>query len=80
MSLPEVIHASHPPTDERRAHACWGKEREGRQGENEREGAIEKERRKRENKHAPNRLAIEREGKKEEERERELCPRKNRRK
>ncbi|TNN35622.1 hypothetical protein EYF80_054215 [Liparis tanakae] len=45
--------------------------REGRQGENEREGAIEKERRKRENKHAPNRLAIEREGKKEEERERE---------
>lgn len=32
--------------------------------ENEREGETENERRKRENKHAPNRLAIERDGKK----------------
>ena len=38
---------------------------EGKARENEREEEIENERRKRENKHAPNRLAIETEGKKE---------------
>lgn len=53
---------------------------EGKGRGNEREGEIENQRRKRENKHAPYRLSIEREGNKKKEMERELCPRKNTRK
>ncbi len=72
MSLPEVIHASHPSMDVQRTHThthtAREKREEGAVRENERKGEIENERRKRENKHPPNRLAIEREGKKEEER------------
>lgn len=83
MSLPEVIHASHPSMDVQRTHTqthMKEKREVGKARGNEREGEIENERRKRENKHVPNRLAIEREGKKREERERKLCPRKNTRK
>lgn len=53
-------------------------EKEGGGGRQEkmrgREGETEKERRKRENKHAPNRFAIEREGKKAEGREKRTVP------
>lgn len=51
-------------------HTHTHKREEGKARGNERQGEIENERRKRENKHAPNRLAIEREGKKGREGER----------
>lgn len=47
---------------------------------NKKEGELENEKRKRENKHAPNKLATEREERKKKKTIRELGPRKNTRK